>query len=263
VPTRPRPESSQPDPRRGSGGDRAASAGSGRSGTTTAKSGGTTKAGSTTAGSKAGTTTAGSKAGTTTAGSKAGTTTAGTTTGAAVTRPRTRVRARQGPRRDPQRTALRRHPLSGRQGGPAPAAAQAAARAARATRGALGLSTARRAALLAVVVCALALTVAVPLRNYVSQRHELAAVAEQQQKLDADAAALRGERAAMDDPAHVEALARARLGYARPGETPYRVELPGDAANQPAAGGGAAIAPSEADLPWYTRVARGTLGTAP
>jgi cell division protein FtsB len=158
---------------------------------------------------------------------------------------------------------LRRHPLSGRQGGPAPAAAQAAARAARATRGALGLSTARRAALLAVVVCALALTVAVPLRNYVSQRHELAAVAAQQQKLDAEAAQLRGERGAMDDPAHIEALARARLGYARPGETPYRVELPGDAANQPPPSGGAALAPSEADLPWYTRVARGTLGTAP
>jgi cell division protein FtsL len=112
-------------------------------------------------------------------------------------------------------------------------------------------------------VCALALTVAVPLRNYVSQRHELAAVAEQQRHLDAEAASLRGERAAMDDPAHVEALARARLGYARPGETPYRVELPGDtAAGGRAAGTGAALAPSEADLPWYTRVARGTLGTA-
>ncbi|NMO88895.1 septum formation initiator family protein [Actinomycetospora sp. TBRC 11914] len=158
---------------------------------------------------------------------------------------------------------MRRHPLSSRRTA-APTAAQAAARAARATRGALGLSTARRAALLAVVVCALALTVAVPLRNYVSQRHELAAVAAQQQQLDAQAAQLRGERAAMDDPAHVEALARARLGYARPGETPYRVELPGDAAASAAAAGtGAAIAPSEADLPWYTRVARGTLGTAP
>jgi cell division protein FtsB len=181
------------------------------------------------------------------------------TTGAGAARSRGRQRARQGPRRDPQRAALRRHPLSGR-GKNTPAAAQAAARAVHATRGALGLSTARRAALLAVVVCALALTVAVPLRNYVSQRHEIAAVAAQQQRLDAEAAQLRGERAAMDDPAHVEALARARLGYARPGETPYRVELPGDAARAPEQD--TPIAPSEADLPWYTRVARGTLGTA-
>ncbi|WP_018335320.1 FtsB family cell division protein [Actinomycetospora chiangmaiensis] len=180
------------------------------------------------------------------------------TTGAGAARSRGRQRARQGPRRDPQRAALRRHPLSGR-GRNTPAAAQAAARAVHATRGALGLSTARRAALLAVVVCALALTVAVPLRNYVSQRHELAAVAAQQQRLDAEAAQLRAERTAMDDPAHVEALARARLGYARPGETPYRVELPGDAGR--VAAQAAPIAPSEADLPWYTRVARGTLGT--
>jgi cell division protein FtsB len=249
VPTRPRPPSPPPDPapRRRSGGERA-TAGAGRPGTT---AGATTTTGATT--------TSGATPGAT-ATVAPGTTTATTT---APARPRARVRARQGPRRDAQRTALRRHPLSERRGAGAPAAAQAAARAARATRGALGLSTARRAALLAVVVCALALTVAVPLRNYVSQRHELAAVAEQQRHLDTDAAALRAERGAMDDPAHVEALARARLGYARPGETPYRVELPGDAAaSERAADSGAALAPSEADLPWYTRVARGTLGTA-
>ena len=130
-----------------------------------------------------------------------------------------------------------------------------------ATTGLLGLSSTRRAAILAVVVCALALSVAVPLRNYVSQRHELSAVATQQERLDAEAAQLRTERAAMDDPAHVEALARARLGYARPGETPYRVELPGDATAAPASA--PQLAPSAAELPWYTRVARGTLGTAP
>jgi cell division protein FtsB len=246
VPTRPRPPSPPPDPapRRRSGGGRATAGATKPAATKPAAT--TTKAAGTTTGA--------------TATVVPGTSTAAT---AAPSRPRTRVRARQGPRRDAQRTALRRHPLSERRGAGAPAAAQAAARAARATRGALGLSTARRAALLAVVVCALALTVAVPLRNYVSQRHELAAVAEQQRHLDAEAASLRGERAAMDDPAHLEALARARLGYARPGETPYRVELPGDtAAGGRAADTGAALAPSEADLPWYTRVARGTLGTA-
>ena len=242
MPTRPRPPSPPPDPapRRRSGGARA-TAGADRAGTTT----GADRAGTTTG---------------TTAGAS---TTTATPAATAPSRPRARVRARQGPRRDAQRTALRRHPLSERRGSNAPAAAQAAARAARATRGALGLSTARRAALLAVVVCALALTVAVPLRNYVSQRHELAAVAEQQRHLDSEAASLRAERSSMDDPAHVEALARARLGYARPGETPYRVELPGDtAAGGRAADTGAALAPSEADLPWYIRVARGTLGTA-
>ncbi|PVZ04237.1 FtsB family cell division protein [Actinomycetospora cinnamomea] len=178
--------------------------------------------------------------------------------------PRGRTRARQGPRRDPQRVVRRRHPLRV-PSGPAAAAARAR-RAAQATGGALGLSTARRAAVLAVVVCALALTVAVPLRNYVTQRHELAAVAAEQDRLAREVAVLTEERAALRDPAHIEALARERLGYARPGEVPYRVQLPGDAdaARDPReTGPRAGLPPAEAELPWYERVARSTLGTAP
>ncbi|MEJ2864984.1 FtsB family cell division protein [Actinomycetospora flava] len=174
-----------------------------------------------------------------------------------------RTRARQGPRRDPQRV-VRRRPLRVPTG--TAAAAARARRAAQATGGALGLSTARRAAVLAVVVCAVALTVAVPLRNYVTQRHELAAVAAEQERLAGDVRSLTDERAALRDPAHVEALARERLGYARPGEVPYRVQLPGDAGNprdardtDPRAG----LPPEEAELPWYSRVARTTLGTTP
>ncbi|WP_328305343.1 FtsB family cell division protein [Actinomycetospora sp. NBC_00405] len=188
----------------------------------------------------------------------------GTRGAGAASSSRGRTRARQGPRRDPQRVVRRRHPLRV-PSGPAAAAARAR-RAAAATGGALGLSTARRAAVLAVVVCALALTVAVPLRNYVTQRHEIAAVAAEQERLARDVATLTDERAALRDPAHIEALARERLGYARPGEVPYRVELPGDA-NAPRdprdAGSGAELPPAEADLPWYARVARTTLGTAP
>jgi cell division protein FtsB len=188
----------------------------------------------------------------------------GTRGAGAASSSRGRTRARQGPRRDPQRVVRRRHPLRV-PSGPAAAAARAR-RAAAATGGALGLSTARRAAVLAVVVCALALTVAVPLRNYVTQRHEIAAVAAEQERLARDVRTLTDERSALRDPAHIEALARERLGYARPGEVPYRVELPGDA-NAPRdprdAGSGAELPPAEADLPWYARVARTTLGTAP
>lgn len=95
-----------------------------------------------------------------------------------------------------------------------------------ATTGLLGLSSTRRAAVLAVVVCALALTVAVPLRNYVSQRQELAAVTEQQRALAADVAALTQKQAQLSDPAEIAAQARSRLGYVAPGETPYVVQLP-------------------------------------
>ena len=113
-----------------------------------------------------------------------------------------------------------------------------------ATTGMLGLSSTKRAAVLAVVVCALALTVAVPLRNYVAQRQELAAVTEQQRELAAEVDQLTRERARLSDPAEVAAQARSRLGYVMPGEVPYVVQLPADpnAGRGPGAGSGA---------PWF------------
>jgi cell division protein FtsB len=113
-----------------------------------------------------------------------------------------------------------------------------------ATTGFLGLSSTRRAAALALVVCALALTVAVPLRNYVAQRQELAAVSEQQQVLAAEVARLEQERARLSDPAEIEAQARSRLGYVMPGEVPYVVQLP-------VAPGPDAADAAKAGVPWY------------
>ena len=74
-----------------------------------------------------------------------------------------------------------------------------------ATTGLLGLSSTRRAAVLALVVCALALTVVVPLRNYVAQRQELAAVTAQQQALAAEVDELGREQARLADPAEIAA----------------------------------------------------------
>jgi cell division protein FtsB len=113
-----------------------------------------------------------------------------------------------------------------------------------ATTGMLGLSSTRRAAVLAVVVCAMALTVAVPLRNYVAQRQELAAVSEQQQALAAEVAQLTRERARLSDPTEIEAQARSRLGYVMPGEVPYVVQLPATPDSTPSAG-------ADAGVPWY------------
>jgi cell division protein FtsB len=113
-----------------------------------------------------------------------------------------------------------------------------------ATTGMLGLSSTRRAAVLALVVCAMALTVAVPLRNYVAQRQELAAVSEQQRVLAVEVAELTRERARLSDPAEIEAQARSRLGYVMPGEVPYVVQLPAAPGPAPAAG-------ADAGVPWY------------
>jgi cell division protein FtsB len=118
-----------------------------------------------------------------------------------------------------------------------------------ATTGMLGVSSTRRAAVLALVICALALTVAVPLRNYVAQRQELAAVTKQQQALAAEVDELSRERARLSDPAEVEAQARTRLGYVLPGEVPYVVQLP-TAPNPAAADEG------RAGTPWYQRLWR-------
>jgi cell division protein FtsB len=116
-----------------------------------------------------------------------------------------------------------------------------------ATTGMFGVSSTRRAAILAVVVCALALTVVGPLRNYVTQRQDLAAITKQQQSLAADVQQLSRERARLSDPAEVEAQARTRLGYVMPGEVPYVVQLPlgpnPATANENGAG-----------MPWYERL---------
>lgn len=129
-----------------------------------------------------------------------------------------------------------------------------------ATTDLLGLSSTRRAAVLALVVCALALTVVVPLRNYVSQRQELDAVTTQQRRLTDEVDELTRERARLANPDEVAAEARSRLGYVRPGEVPYVVQLPvtsDDPSRNPATDG----------MPWYRQlwreVANGPAGVEP
>ncbi len=112
----------------------------------------------------------------------------------------------------------------------------------------LGITSPRRAAMLAAVVCVLALSVAVPLRNYVSQRSELAAVHEQQLIMADKVAELERRRALLSDPRHVQAQARERLRYVRPGEAPYVVQLPPGPTAAAVAGTGNTVAPREL---WY------------
>jgi cell division protein FtsB len=90
----------------------------------------------------------------------------------------------------------------------------------------IGKLTTRRAALLALVVCALALSVAVPLHTYLSQRDDLRAQLQQQQALRAQESQLAQREQQLSDPALLEAEARTRLHYVMPGETPYVVQLP-------------------------------------
>lgn len=115
--------------------------------------------------------------------------------------------------------------------------------------GAFGLSSTRRAATLAMVVCALALSVAVPLRTYLSQRAEIHAAEGRLADLEREHRELTSRRERLRDPAQIEAEARQRLQYVRPGEVPYIVQLPETT--------GAAPEPVPAPkppTPWYERL---------
>ncbi|MGW0520623.1 FtsB family cell division protein [Crossiella sp. NPDC003009] len=116
--------------------------------------------------------------------------------------------------------------------------------------GAFKLSSTRRAALLAIIACALTLSIAVPLRNYWSQKSEMQAEIEKVRQLNEQAKQLEERKTQLSDPTQIEAEARRRLRYVRPGETPYVVQLP-----QPAT----PAAPEESeqrksDKPWYDQL---------
>lgn len=127
--------------------------------------------------------------------------------------------------------------------------AAARARAKPSTGGAFKLSSTRRVAVLAMLVCAMALSVSVPLRTYLSQGHELAAQRAQQEELSRQVRELEHRKAALSDPARAEAEIRKRLGYVRPGETPYIVEVPEQPAPTPQP-----VPLNGQNVPWYEQL---------
>ena len=111
-------------------------------------------------------------------------------------------------------------------------------------------SAARRAAILAAVVCVLTLTIAGPVRTYFGQRTEMKQLAASEERLRAEIANLEEQKAKLADPVYIAAQARERLGFVKPGDTPYQVQLPPGAAvpDEPAQQAEAA----RAGQPWYT-----------
>ncbi|MCI3272571.1 FtsB family cell division protein [Streptomyces cylindrosporus] len=104
-----------------------------------------------------------------------------------------------------------------------------------------------RAALLALVLCTLVVALAYPIRQYVSQRAEIADLQRQKQQAARRVEQLRDLKARWQDDSYAEQQIRQRLHYVLPGETGYVVIDP-DAAKQSRADLGAA------DRPWYTNV---------
>jgi cell division protein FtsB len=104
-----------------------------------------------------------------------------------------------------------------------------------------------RAALLALVVCTLVVALAYPIRQYVSQRADIADLQQQREQARKRVEQLRDLKARWQDDAYAEQQIRQRLHYVMPGETGFVVIDP-NAAKQSRADLRAA------DRPWYTNV---------
>ncbi|MFH8490491.1 septum formation initiator family protein [Streptomyces longisporoflavus] len=104
-----------------------------------------------------------------------------------------------------------------------------------------------RAALLALVLCSLVVALAYPIRQYVSQRAEIADQRKEQAERREHVEKLKDEKARWRDDAYAEQRIRDRLHYVMPGETGYTVIDPAAANNKRTDQGAAA-------RPWYSNV---------
>jgi cell division protein FtsB len=110
--------------------------------------------------------------------------------------------------------------------------------------------TARRAAVLAAVICVLTLTIAGPVRTYFAQRTEMAQLNATEAALRRQIADLEQKKVKLGDPAYIAAQARERLGFVKPGDIPFQVQLPPGAPGSPQPGGDTAKPAN--NNPWYT-----------
>lgn len=78
-----------------------------------------------------------------------------------------------------------------------------------------------RAAVLAAVICAIMLTLAYPVREYIAQRRQIGQLAAQQQSLQVQLSRLREQQQRLNDPAYIEELARDELHMCLPRQTCY------------------------------------------
>ncbi len=121
-----------------------------------------------------------------------------------------------------------------------------------------GLTT--RAAVLGLVLVALVLSAAVPLREFLAQRGDIRQAEAAQADAKARIAALQQRQQQLQDPGEVTRLARERFGYVLPGETLYTVLRP-EAPATPAPEDGVQVRPTSPEQPWYQQV-WGSVGAA-
>jgi cell division protein FtsB len=104
-----------------------------------------------------------------------------------------------------------------------------------------------RAAVLVVVVCAVALSLAYPVREYIAQRRQIDQLMAQQQQITTQLSRLRAVQREISSRAYVEQQARDRLHMCLPSQTCYTVVGSQSPPRR-------ATASRVAATPWYQRL---------
>jgi cell division protein FtsB len=112
-----------------------------------------------------------------------------------------------------------------------------------------GLSP-KKAVILALVVSAVALTLAVPLRTYFAQRSEAEQLRSANAAISREVAQLQQKVDEQNEPSYIEDQARNRLLMVRPGETPLVMQFP----SPPEKSEDEKRAERQASNPWYTNL---------
>ena len=121
-----------------------------------------------------------------------------------------------------------------------------------ASRPPAGLTT--RAAGLGLAVCALVVSAALPLREYLSARGHIASVQAAQAAQEQRVAGLRAQLTQLQDPAYVRSQARLRLHFVLPGETAYVVIAPKGSTGTPVGKAVSGTTATGPEAPWYSQV---------
>jgi cell division protein FtsB len=104
-----------------------------------------------------------------------------------------------------------------------------------------------RAAVLAVVICAIALSLAYPVREYIGQRRQIDQLEAQRQTYDVQLHRLEAQHRRLTSPAYVEQQARDQLHMCLPSQTCYVVIPPKPSAS-------VAAPARQPGTPWYERL---------
>jgi cell division protein FtsB len=143
--------------------------------------------------------------------------------------------------------ADRRAPRPVRTGADRPERPRGGAADARAPRSAERPRLTSRAAVLAVVLCAIALSLAYPVREYIAQRRQIDQLEAQRQAIAATLRGLEAEQQKLTSNAYVEQQARDRLHMCLPTQTCYVIINPAPPTRP-------AVSARAPGTPWYERL---------